>query len=239
MTATGKSVTKHPAKDDINERLLAGESVEAVAAWLRAKFGTRKEMWVNKMTLQAYRKHFLNLDSDVLRDLKLERRKKVEEERKRRALEVVHSSDAYKTALVRGAETAVRQIEDTGSRLEELFEKVNERIKILETQKISHLNDKVIAEYIRLLKDVMKDWFEMQQKLQDNQQTNIDIDVRRITGELKVIKNAIRETITENCADVWPIFCEKLKQKLENARMIVGDEEEEALDGPVNIHIRA
>lgn len=239
MTTTGQSVLKHPDREAINEKLLAGESVESVASWLRMKHSRNDKMWVNKMTLQAYRRTFLNLDEHILKDLRQERKAKIEEDKKRRAVEAVQSTASYQVAKAQYAEGYVRQIEDHHSRLEELYLKVNERIAILETQKISHLNDKVIADYMRLLKDTLKDYFDMQQKLKDEQETHIDIDIRKITDQVKIIKSVIRETITENCPELWPVFCQKMKEKLENNRQMMNDEIEEFDSSPVNINIRA
>jgi hypothetical protein len=239
MSVTGKSIEKHPARNEINERLLAGESVEAVSAWLRQKYSRDPSMHLNKMTLQAYRRNYLNIDGDVLAEIKKARRVKIEEDKKRRAVEAVHASQDYQIAVAKGAEIAVRQIEDTGTRLEEMFMKINERIKIIETQKISHLNDKVIAEYLRLTKDLMKDWFEMQQELKEDNQTNIDIDVRRVMVELKILKAAMREAITDVCPEAWPTVLEKLKEKLESARLMADTTSDDLADTPININIRA
>lgn len=238
--ATGASLLKHPQKADIDERLLAGESVEAVAAWLKQKNARNKKLQVNKMTLQAYRKNFLNLDGDVLADLKRERAEKLSEERKRRALEVSQAEPAYQLAKKQYAEKYALQIHDTNNRLEEIYIKVKDRIAIMEGEKIHHLNEKVIVEQFRMLKDLLKDAFEMEQRVKEDQQTNINIDVTRLTKEVRLIKVAIQETITELCPDVWPAFMDTLREKMEKARLIL--EEDIDLDdteGPVNINIKA
>lgn len=236
--ATGASILKHPHKAEIDERLLAGESVEAVEKWLKQRFSRNKKLQLNKMTLQAYRRNFLNLDGDVLADLKKERSQRLTEERKRRAIEVVHAEPAYQLAKQKYAEEYALQIHDTNNRLEEIYTKVKERMAIMEGEKIHHLNEKVIVEQFRMLKDLLKDAFDMEQKLKDGQQTNINIDVGRMTREVQLIKVAIQETITELCPDIWPTFIEKLKEKMEAARLVM-EEETEFVEGPVNINITA
>lgn len=238
--ATGASVRKHPQKDEIDERLLAGESVEAVANWLKQKNSRNKKLQVNKMTLQAYRKNFLNLDGDVLADLKKERAVAVAEERKRRALEVAQAEPAYQLAKKQYAEEYALQIHDTNSRLDEIYTRVNERIALMEGEKLHHLNEKVIIEQFRMLKDLLKDAFDMEQRIKEDQQTNINIDISRLTKEVQLIKVALQETITELCPDIWPAFMDTLREKMEKARLTLESELDlEESDGPVNINIKA
>lgn len=234
--ATGRSVLKHPNKEEIDERLLAGESVEKVANWLKQRFSRNKKLQVSKMTLQAYRKQYLNLDGDVLADLKKERGAKLQEERKRRALEVAHSGEAYQVAKAQYAEDYALQIQNTNQRLEECYLKIQEQISVMEGEKVSHLNAKVIVEQVRLLKDILKDAFEMEQQLKEDQQTTINIDVHKIVQEMKVMKAAVREAITELCPEVWPVFFDKLNEKMKDARLLAESDEISA-DGPVNINI--
>ena len=212
MSSTGASVRKHPAKEEITERLLHGESPESVAQWLRQKYTRDKRMWFDKMTLQAYRKNFLNLDGEVLADIKKERKERVKEEKEKHAVQVVQATDAYQLAKVEAAEQYVLQISDTRNRLEELYLKVMERIAILESKPVSHLNDKVICEYLNLLGKTFKDFFEMERSVKADEQTTVEIDIQRIEQELKAIKTAIREAISEICPQVWPTFLEKLSK---------------------------
>ena len=238
--ATGASIRKHPQKDEIDERLLAGESVEAVSNWLKQKNSRNKKLQVNKMTLQAYRKNFLNLDGDVLADLKKERSVIVAEERKRRALEVSHAEPAYQLAKKNYAEGYALQIHDTNSRLDEIYTKVTDRLAIMEGEKVHHLTEKVIVEQFRIMKDILKDAFDMEQKIKEDQQTNISIDITRLTKEVQLIKVALQETITELCPDIWPTFMDSLREKMEKARLTIEEDLHlEDIEGPVNINIKA
>lgn len=240
MTATGKSILKHPVREEINERLLAGESVEAVQNWLRQRFSRDKKMWVNKMTLQAYRRNFLNLDGDVLADLKKERSAKLTEERKRRAVEVAQSSENYQLAKARYAEGYALQIENTNEMLQDIYSRVESRIAFMEAEDTKHLNDKVIVEQCRLMKDILKDHFEMQQQLKVDQSTNINIDIAKVMTEQKLLKATLRETISEVCPEVWPIFIEIFTTKMEQARLQVNEkmnEDDDPLGTNINIQV--
>lgn len=238
MTATGKSILKHPTREEINERLLAGESVEAVSKWLKQRHSRNPKMWVNKMTLQAYRRNFLDLDGEVLAELKKERAVKLAEERKRRASEIAQSSGAYQLAKKKYAEGYAYQIENTNEMLQTIYSKMEERIAIIEMEPTKHLNDKVIVEQCRLMKDVLKDHFEMQQQLKEEQQTHINIDVAKITGEVKALKTAIRRAVTRVCPEAWDTFLEVLKEEMDSASIQMAEEVEEDEDMSVNVHIK-
>jgi hypothetical protein len=246
--ATGASVRKHPSKDEIDERLLAGESVEAVANWLKQKFSKNKKLWVNKMTLNAYRQNFLNLEGEVLADLKKERKVKLDEEKKRRAVEVAHAEPAYQVAKAKYAENYALQISNTNQRLEEIYFKLQERLTIMEGEKIFHLNEKVITEQLNAMRAILKDAFDMEQKLKNDQQTNVNIDIGRITREIQIIKTALRETICELCPDIWSTFMDKMSEKMQAARIdeqqfaeeVEDNDEDDEDDTPkVNINIKA
>lgn len=217
--ATGASVRKHPNKDEIDERLLAGESVEAVANWIKQKFSKNKKLWVNKMTLNAYRQNFLNLEGEVLADLKRERKVKLDEEKKRRAIEVAHAEPAYQVAKTKFAEGYVLQISNTNQRHEELYKKLEDQFAIMDGEKVHHLNAKVKVEMINAMRGVLKDHFDMELKLKDSQQTNVNIDIGRITEEIQIIQRVLRETITELCPEIFPVFLKKMNEKLESARL--------------------
>lgn len=216
--ATGKSVVRHPAKEEITERLLHGESPERVSQWLKQKYTRDKSLWLDKMTLQAYRKNFLNLDGEVLADIKREQREKLKEARAAHAVQVVQATGAYQLAKAEAAEQYVLQVADTHHRLEELYMKVMERIAIIESQKVSHLNDKVICEYLTLLQRTLKDFFEMERDIKADEQTTVEIDIQRVESELKAIKTAVREAISEICPQVWETFLNKLESKLSSVQ---------------------
>lgn len=235
MGATGASVRKHPAIEHITEQLLSGVSPENVSKWLKTKYPKDKRMHLSKATLQMFRKNFLNLEGDVLADIKRERREKIKKEYAAKAVQQVHATEAYQIAKVDAAEQHVLAISDTRNRMEELYLKVTERIAVMETQKISHHNDKVICEYLNLLRQTFKDFFEQERALESDKQTTVEIDIERIEGELKAIKVALRETISEVCPEAWGVFVEKLEEKMQ---VLQENPELSELSGQTNINIK-
>lgn len=246
MSATGASIIKHPDREEINERLMGGESLDKVLSWLKRKYAQmqnavrKKKLIPSRMTLQAYRRNFLNVEGEVLKELKKERTQRLVEERKRRAIEKVHASEHYQLAKAEYAEGYVAQIANFESCLQTIYVKVNERIAIMESQPTKHLNDKVIVEQCNLLRQILRDYFDMQQALKVDSETNINIDLKRFTEEVRIIKAAIRETINELCPEILPAFLERLREKIDEAKYdqrSSGEEEMESANS-VNINIK-
>lgn len=238
MSATGQKVLKHPAKEEIDEQLLAGESVEAVAQWLKQKYSKRKSRWVNKMTLQAYRRNYLNVKGEVLYDIQKERTERQTRERTERTIVARKASDEYQVAKVRVAEEIEHTVSNYKDQLESLLLKTQDRLEIMESQKISHLNEKVIVEQLRLQKELVKEFFDMERSLRSDAEVNINIDVHKITTEMKIIKVALRESINEICPELYSAFMVTLTEKLAAARLHVDNDGLNDSPGGVNISIK-
>lgn len=236
MSATGKKVLKHPCKEEIDEKLLAGESVEAVAQWLKQKYSKRPKFQINKMTLQAYRRNYLNVKGEVLADIQKERKERQARERTGRKIEARKASEEYQIAKVRAAEEIELAVADYKSQLEDLLLTTKERLEIMQAQKIGHLNEKVIVEQLRLQKELIVQFFEMEKSMRSEQEVNINIDVHKLTAEMKMIKVALREAINEVCPELYSVFMTTLTEKLAQARMHMDNEEFET--GGVNISVK-
>ena len=65
-----KKVLNHPDKEELIRKLLEGDSVKEVEAWIKQKYPRRKRLHVSYMTLQKFRAEHLNLKGDVLEDIK-------------------------------------------------------------------------------------------------------------------------------------------------------------------------
>ena len=69
-----KKITNHPDKDEIVEKLIAGDSLRQIESWLKNKYPNRSKLHVSYITLQKFRKNHLNIEGDVLKELQKERR---------------------------------------------------------------------------------------------------------------------------------------------------------------------
>lgn len=238
MSATGKKVLRHPAKEEIDEKLLAGESVEAVASWLKQKYAKRKSFQVNKMTLQAYRKNYLNVQGEVLADIQEERRERQARERTEKRIALRKESPEYQLAKANAAQEIEHTVANFRDRLEDMLVRTEERLEIMEAQKISHLNEKVIVEQLRLQKDLVKEFFDMEKQMRSEAEVNINVDVHKMMQEMKVLKVALREAINEVCPELLSVFMTTLSEKLKKARIHMDEEFEDIPAGGVTINVK-
>jgi len=210
----GDKILKHPARTEIEERLLAGESVKGVEGWLRQKYPNQPKYWVNYMTLQAYRKNRLNVNGEVLQEIKAERLQLVTRERERKKQEIVEQGIAYQATKTQVAQ----QLLDSNNLILDLQDKIWERILVLEQSEVKeHLKDSVIVQYITQLRGLLMDYHKLlddQERSASRNQTNVTIDVSRLQEEQARIKQAIKETFLEIAPELLPAFLEKLQTKL-------------------------
>lgn len=212
----GDKILKHPAREDIDQRLLAGESVKDVEKWLKQKYSNQPRYWINYMTLQSYRKHRLNLNGEVLAEVKAERMQLVSQERERKKQETTQQGAAYQTAKTQIA----HQLLDSNNLILDLQDKIWERIQILEQSEVKeHLKDTVIVQYITQLRGLLMDYHKLlddQDKSVVRNQTNITIDVGKVQEEQRLLREAIKETFLEIAPDLLPVFLDRLQQQLNN-----------------------
>jgi len=213
----GDKILKHPAREEIDKRLLAGESVKEVEKWLKQKYSNQPKYWVNYMTLQSYRKHRLNLDGEILAEVKAERTQLISQERERKKQALVEQGQEYQAAKTQIA----HQLLDSNNLILDLQDKIWERIQILEQSEIKeHLKDSVIVQYITQLRQLLIDYHKLlddQDRAAARSQTNITIDVGKIQEEQRLLKEAIKETFLEIAPELLPSFLERLQQRLQGA----------------------
>ena len=120
-----KKILNHPDKEDIIKKLLEGDSVKSVEAWLKKKYPRTKRLHVSYMTLQKFRGENLNLKGDVLDDIKNKRtevdKKALEAETKL----VISSSSAYQKKIDEIASSEL----DVARRLLEMDKVIGSRIE--------------------------------------------------------------------------------------------------------------
>ena len=144
MAAGSSKVLKHPKKDEIIERLTRGDSVKDIETWLKRTYPRDARKQISFMTLQKFRSAHLNLDGEVLAEVK-EERKKLEKERKdKQQTLAVKESVAYQAAKRQAAEKII----DIGNALEFVQEKIQAHIRLLEGETIDFKNTKVINDLL-------------------------------------------------------------------------------------------
>lgn len=206
-------IINHPDKDIIIDKMLSGESVRSIEAWLKSKYPKNRKLHVSYPTLQSFRKEHLNIKGEVLDDIKEVRAAKDEKEREKLIEEKVKKSTAYKDKL---AEVVKEEI-DVSRRLIEMEALVNSRLEYyfnaLQSDKAGIREDKVFLEYVNVLRGLLSDWKKFIEGHTDKSGGDININI--VMGQITIIKNIVGEVIAELQPELVPTFIEKVNSKLD------------------------
>jgi|15BtaG_2_1085339.scaffolds.fasta_scaffold00005_79 hypothetical protein len=209
-----KKVLNHPDKEDIISKLLEGDSVKSVEAWLKKKYPRTRRLHVSYMTLQKFRGENLNLKGNLLDDVKNRRteidKKALEAETKM----VINSSSAYQRKIdeIAGAEL------DVSRRLLEMDKLIGSRIEyyynLLESGATTTIrDDKVFIEYINTMKTLMQDWKKYIEGVADKRiDHNVNINV--VNEQARVLKEAVLSVLQEIDPSLVTVFVTRLDNKL-------------------------
>lgn len=211
----GDSVLDHPLKQEIDERLLAGEGVHSVAKWIKQKYPRAPKYWITYATLQEYRKRYLNLEGEVLQEIKQERRALMKEKKKEAQLQKTKDSAAYQKAKRRLAE----DLFDTQTEFLNIHDKIWQRIRVLEAEETKHLNDRVICDYITQARQTLMDYHKLVEAMEKKESSAMDVDLEEIQEQQRLVQQCIIEALQETTPAAIPLFLEKLEEKLGAAQV--------------------
>lgn len=208
----GSKVLNHPDKEEIVKKLLNGESVKEVAAWLKRKHSKKKRLHVSYMTLQTFRKDHLHLDGEVLEDIKEARRVQLSEAKDIEIKEKLSSSSAYQDKL----NQIVSDKLDSNRKLLEMISLVSSRMEVYfnALQNSPNLKaDKMFIELLNTQRGLVQDWKRYVEGAADKRiEHNVNINV--INEQVTVLKNIVFEVLQELEPALVPLFIEKINSRL-------------------------
>lgn len=209
-----KKILTHPDKNDIVRMLTRGQGVRAVSKYLKEKHPNDKGLHVSVPTLQRFRKEKLNLDKEVISQLKEaeKERKEIKEIKKEDA--AIRKIPAYKEAVQKAAEVHV----DIRTELSEMIVLVKSRIEDLfdkaEAGEATINEEANLQKYFPILATSLDKWMKYVERVADQTiETNINITV--IEDQMSVIREAIRDTLQEMEPALAIKFLDNLNRKME------------------------
>ena len=212
-----KKIQNHPDRDEIVEKLIAGDSVRAIEAWLKQKYPTNKKKWISYISLQSYRKNYLNIEAEALKDLQKKRREQQLVKREQQRQEAVSFMPAYQQGMANYVQDSLI---DYNAEILNLLQEAREgmdHLKELNLDKGSHLNHQAIAAYMEKYKSVI----EMHAKLVADQEKKagdqIAEDYEQLNKKMEVLVEAVKEVFTETYPEGLSIFVAKVKEKMSEA----------------------
>jgi hypothetical protein len=207
-----KKVLNHPDKEEIIKKLLEGESIRDVEAWIKTKYPKKKRLHVSYMTIQKFRQEHLNIEGDVLEDIKNKRNEKRREEAVAEAKQAINQSSAYQEKINQIVDTEI----DVTKRLLEMEALIASRIEFyynLLQDGGGVKEDKVFMEYVSMLKGIMQDWKKYIEGFADKKiDHNVNINVA--FDQVKVIKGVIYDVLEEIDPNLINVFINKLDSKM-------------------------
>jgi len=207
-------ILNHPNKNLIVSLLSKGVGVREVSKKIAELNPNNRKLHITSNTLQSFRKEKLNLDGEILEELK-----KAYDEREEIRIQKREDSHLRKIPAFREAvEKAVNIHVDIKQELQQLLTTIKLRIEDLYDKAVDGtltVNEEAnLQKYFSSWTNTIQQWAKYVDKIADRTiETNININV--IEDQITVLRSAIRETIEEEMdPEIAVRFMSKLSQKM-------------------------
>lgn len=211
-----KKVLAHPDHEEIIKKFLNGESVKDVRAWLLKKYPKKKRLWVSYATLQNFRKDNLNIDGEILENIKEAKKLQDLEQQDLKIKSVLSNSNAYQDKL----NEIVSEKLDTNRKLLEMMALIGSRIEYYFNSVVKDpdlRNDKMLMELLNTQRGLVQDWKKYVEGVADKKiEHNININV--VNEQVTVLKNIVFEVLQELDPSLILVFVEKINSRLTDIR---------------------
>jgi len=210
-----RKIFTHPDKDEIISRLISGESTRVVEYWLRNKYPASRLRQISYLTLQRFRKDYLDIEGEALKQLKRERELTRYQHRAEVKLETIQYSEPYKAGLQKYIQESLI---DHNSEVKFLLDKCYagiERLEDLDEKKGSHLNHAAIAGYLDKLKGIMEFHSKMLAEQEKKATNQVEHDYEVLNKKVKILMEVIKDIFQETAPELQPIFVSRVKEKMD------------------------
>ncbi len=207
-------VVRHPDKEAIIKKLLAGDSVKQIESWLKEKYPKSKRHHISYMTLQKFRAENLNIKGNLLEDIKAKKKNDelitLEAETKL----AVSSSSEYQAKI----NEIVSKEMDVSRKLLEMEKLISSRLEFYYNSLAAGTNfdinkDRMFLEYLNMMRSIMQDWKKYIEGVPDKKiEHNVNISV--VDDQLKVMKEVVIDVLNDMDPSLVLIFMEKLNNKM-------------------------
>jgi len=207
----GNKVLRHPEKDEIIAKLTSGDSVKDVEKWLKKRHPKSVRLQVSYMTLQKFRKEYLNIEGEVLDSIKQARGETNRTSKQLERRSIVVSSDAYQRKL----DEIVSNELDVTRKMLEMEKLIGSRLEFyynILSAGGSLKEEKMFLELLNSQRALMADWKKYVEGVADHTvEHNININV--VNEQVNVLKSIVYEVLQEIDPNVIPLFVEKINAR--------------------------
>jgi cysteinyl-tRNA synthetase len=206
-------VLRHPEKEAIIAKLASGASVKEVERWLQKKHPKSKRLQISYMTLQKFRKEYLNIEGDMLEHIKSARSSAIKQSEETEKNWLVHSSNAYQDKL----NEIVSQELDVTQKMLEMEKLISSRIEfyfnVLNTDGGNLREEKMFLDLLAAQRELLRDWKKYVEGVADKTiDHNINITV--MNQQISVLKSIVFEVLQGLDPSLIPLFVEKVNARL-------------------------
>ena len=228
-----KKILGHPDSEEVIRMLTEGESVRSIEDKLKKKYPSNSSNWLSTVTLQKFRKESLNLDGKVLKDIQetaQAQRRQIEAQMQQKRLE---TTDAYNKKLNEIVDTKL----DVGKKILELDTIIGARMEywynvVASGEEPAAKGDNELRKFMTQQMELMAQYKKFVEGMADKTiDHNINITV--MNDQIAIIRDVIRECLSEFGPEVSMLFMEKLNYKLSKT-----DYSPKGLDTPEAIDIK-
>lgn len=212
-----KKITSHPDKDEIVQKLCAGESTRALEGWLKQKYPHSPKLQISYMSIQMFRKNYLKIDDQAIKDLQKHRRELQIVKKREQEQETIQQSKAYQVGLSNYVQDSIIDYNAEIVRLMEECKDGISQLKELNIKKASHLNHIAISGYLDKYKGVI----EMHRKMIESQDkkagNRLNADYADLQQKLNIMVDCVKQVFNQTEPELLFEFTRLLKDKMTDA----------------------
>ena len=215
-----QKIMSHPDRNEIVLRMSTGDTPRKVELWLKNKYARNKSLQLSFVSLQSYRKNYLNLYGDALKQIQEERKKLQVIKRKEQEQENVQKIETYQVGL---ANYVQESLIDYNREILGLIEECKEGVrslKDLNASKGSHLNHQALATYIGRLQDIIQMHSKMVESQEKKQGNQLQEDYVQLNKKMEILVEAVKEAFTQTNPEGLTLFVEIVRNKMTQAGLI-------------------
>jgi hypothetical protein len=210
-----EKIINHPDKNAIIRMLINGDGVRAVAKYLREKYPRNKKLHLTANTLQRFRVEKLNIEGEALGAIKEASKQKKEIVAEEQLDRQIKRNPFYQEKIKEALNFHVdlqKELKEMAllikSRIEDLFDRAQKG-------EITVNEEANLQRYFQSWVTLLERWAKYVEKIADKTvETNINVTV--IEDQMTVIREAIRETLSELQPEVAIKFLDKINLKMAN-----------------------
>lgn len=226
--APQNKILNHPDKEEIIKWLkVDGISVREVANRLAQRYPKKNQnhLRISFSTIQSFKTNYLNVQGQVLKDIKDATKLTRHWARKQEGQEQIADTSAYQEVIKQIAEKEL----DTRKRILNVFAIIESRLEVLfnKATSVDFIDkdvEKFLLEYLKQLQNVIDQHKKYEEGYRE--QVDINVNVNVMTEQIQILRETVREILSELDPTLTLTFMSSLNEKMRQLAYGHGTESE-------------